>query len=125
VFLWLNLTSPEEKHEYRLAPVPVGDPCFERGMAHLLGPPLVGGNHVQTLLNGDQIFPAMLAAVRGAKHSITLETFIYWSGEIGERFAEALIERAHAGVSVHVLLDWLGSDKLDESLISRMQEAGI
>ncbi len=98
---------------------------FSRGMAHLLGPPLVGGNRIDTLLNGDEIFPAMLAAIRSAKHSITFETFIYWAGEIGEQFANALAERAAAGVQVHVLLDWLGSDKLDEESLRSMREAGV
>jgi phosphatidylserine/phosphatidylglycerophosphate/cardiolipin synthase-like enzyme len=47
-------------------------------------PSLVDGNRVETLLNGDQIFPAMLAAIRAAKKTITFETYIYWSGDIGQ-----------------------------------------
>ena len=74
-------------------------------MGSLLGPGIVGGNRVQELLNGEQIFPAMLAAIRSAQRSITFETYIYWSGDIGREFAEALAERARAGVKVHVLLD--------------------
>ncbi|MDY6984561.1 MAG: cardiolipin synthase B, partial [Pseudomonadota bacterium] len=69
----------------------------------LLGPPFVQGNRVQTLLNGDEIFPPMLAAIRTAHTSITFETYIYWAGDIGRTFAEALSERARAGVKVHVL----------------------
>ena len=64
----------------------------------LLGPAIVRGNRVEPLLNGDQIFPAMLEAIRGARRRITFETFIYWSGEIGREFADALAERARAGV---------------------------
>ena len=94
-------------------------------MSHLLGPALVGGNRIVGLLNGTQIFPAMLAAIRQAKRTVTFETYIYWSGEIGEDFAEALIERAGTGVRVHVLLDWLGSEKLDEAALQRMRDAGI
>ena len=62
----------------------------------------MGGNAVTELLNGDQIFPPMLAAIQGAKKSITFETYIYWSGDIGKQFADALSERARAGVRVHV-----------------------
>ena len=49
----------------------------------------------------------MLEAVRGAQKSICLETYIYWSGEIGRQFADALAERAKAGVKVHVIIDWV------------------
>ena len=101
------------------------DPQFRRAIGSLLGPPLVGGNRAQELLNGDQIFPAMLAAIRGAQSSITFETYIYWSGDIGREFAEALAERAKAGVKVHVLLDWLGSAKIEESFLQQMRAAGV
>lgn len=91
----------------------------------LLGPPFVQGNRVQTLLNGDEIFPPMLAAIRTAHTSINFETYIYWAGAIGQAFAEALSERARAGVKVHVLLDWVGSAKMDTALITLMQDAGV
>ena len=53
----------------------------------------------------------MLEAIRGAQQTITFETYIYWSGDIGREFADALAERARAGVKVHVLLDWVGSQQ--------------
>ena len=67
----------------------------------------------------------MLEAIRGAQASITFETYIYWSGEIGEQFAQALSERAQAGVKVHVLMDWVGSAKIDGAMIDRMKKAGV
>ncbi|HEY0961487.1 MAG TPA: phospholipase D-like domain-containing protein [Pseudomonadales bacterium] len=91
----------------------------------LLGPPFVQGNRIRTLLNGDEIFPAMLAAIRGAHTSITFETYIYWAGDIGRDFAESLAERARAGVKVHVLLDWVGSAKMDSTLLTLMTDAGV
>lgn len=94
-------------------------------MAHLLGPPLVDGNAVTSLLNGDEIFPAMLAAIRSAKLTITFETYIYWSGKIGREFADALSERAKAGVRVHVLLDWVGSHKFDAAELAELTDAGV
>jgi cardiolipin synthase len=67
----------------------------------------------------------MLDAIRAARRSITFETYIYWSGVIGAQFAAALSERARAGVKVHVLLDWVGSDKLDAALLEEMERAGV
>jgi cardiolipin synthase A/B len=91
----------------------------------LLGPPFLDGTRVRALVNGDEIFPPMLAAIRGAKRSITFETYIYWAGDIGQEFADALAERARQGVKVHVLLDWVGSAKMDESLVATLSTAGV
>jgi len=91
----------------------VEDPQFLRSMGQLLGPAMVPGNRVTAYQNGDEIFPAMLEAIRGAQQSIVFETYIYWSGKIGQEFADAFSERARAGVKVHVLLDWLGTGKID------------
>ncbi len=101
------------------------DAQFMRTMGTILGPPIVGGNKIETLLNGDQIFPAMLEAIRGAKKTITFETFIYWSAPIGKDFAEALADRARAGVKVHVLVDWLGGNKMDKKYIALMEQSGV
>ena len=104
---------------------PVEDPQFLRAMAMLMGPTIVEGNRVQELINGDRIFPAMLEAIRGAERTVLFETFIYWSGDIGTEFAEALSERSRAGVKVHVLLDWVGSTKVDRELVKRMRDNGV
>lgn len=104
---------------------PVSDPQFLRSMGVLLGPALVRGNRVETLLNGNEIFPAMLKAIREAKKTITFETYIYWSGAIGRKFAETLSEKARQGVRVHVLLDWVGSEKMEEASIQTMRDAGV
>ena len=92
---------------------------------HLMGFPILEGNSIRTLVNGDQIFPAMLEAVRSAQKTITLETYIYWSGEIGREFADALSQRAKAGVPVYVIIDSYGGIKLDKDVIERMREAGV
>lgn len=120
-----NLASPERKLDYEISEIEVNQPLFERCMAHLLGPPLVGGNRVTTLNNGDEIFGAMLEAIRQAERTITFETYIYWSGQVGESFAQALAERARAGVRVHVLLDWIGSNSLDQQLVDQLEDAGV
>jgi cardiolipin synthase len=126
VFVALNLTTGEkrvkEKLEHRYS---IRDAQFQRSMGLLLGPVIVPGNRFTTLLNGDEIFPSMLQAIKGAQKSINFETYIYWSGDIGKAFADALSQRARAGVKVHVLLDWLGSSKMDPALLSEMRDAGV
>ena len=111
-----------ERHIERL--YALEDPRFTDELGVLLGPPFLAGTRVRTLLNGDQIFPPMLVAIRGAQRTITFETYIYWSGDIGREFAEALAERARNGVKVHVLLDWVGSAKMDASLLATLSAAG-
>lgn len=101
------------------------DAEFRRSLGALLGPPLLEGNQVETLVNGDRIFAAMLKEIRSARRTITFETYIYWSGSIGQEFVDALTERARAGVRVHVLLDWVGSLKMDTALVEAMRQAGI
>jgi len=103
----------------------VEDPQFLRSMSQLLGPAILPGNRVTALQNGDQIFPAMLNAIRGAHETITFETYIYWSGDIGRQFSEAFCERAQAGVKVHVLLDWLGAEKINGKYLADMRAAGV
>ncbi len=122
----LNLVSREAQIERRLEHRHgIDDPQFRRELGVLLGPPIVDGNSVINLENGDEIFPSMLAAVRAARHNINFETYIYWSGVIGREFADALSERALAGVQVHVLIDWVGSQKMDQAMLGRMQAAGV
>jgi len=122
----MNFLTGEKKIERRIDPLyAVSDPQFLRSMGTLLGPSIKEGNQVQGLSNGDEIFPAMLEAIRGALKTITFETYIYWSGQIGKEFAEALSERARAGVKVHVLLDWVGSGKMEDSLLKGMEQSGV
>lgn len=103
----------------------VDDPQFVRTMGHLLGPPLIDGNRVEALVNGDRIFPAMLEAIRAAERTIGFETFIYWKGDIGGEFTDALCDRAKAGVAVHALVDAVGSTQIDPQYLERMQGAGV
>jgi cardiolipin synthase A/B len=126
VLLVLNLSLGDKQIDRQLGHLyATQDPQFLRTMGVLLGPSLVDGNAVRELLNGDEIFPAMLDAIRGAQRTITFETYIYWSGTVGAQFADALAERARAGVKVHVLLDWIGSEKLEDTFLQEMEQAGV
>ncbi len=124
--LVINLSGGEKRIEHQLPRLyETDDAEFRRTLSTLLGPPFVDGNKVQTLVNGDAIFASMLEAIRGARQTITFETYIYWSGTIGDEFIAALVERSRAGVKVHVLLDWVGSAKMDPKLIADMRAAGV
>lgn len=121
-----NFAIAEKRIERRIRRLyNVSHPQFRQAMSLLLGPPIVGGNSVDTLVNGDRIFPAMLREIRNAKKTITFETFVYWRGRIGQQVADALVERARAGVRVHVLLDWVGSAKMDARILTQLADAGI
>jgi cardiolipin synthase A/B len=96
-----------------------------RALEGIIGVPATEGNLVDVLVNGDQIFPAMLEAIAAAQRTIDLLTFVYWRGRIGTRFAEALSERARSGVRVRVLLDAWGASSIDPAMVSEMEDAGV
>jgi cardiolipin synthase len=126
VLVAFNLMPSEKKIERRLERLySLDDPRFVQELGLLLGPPVAEGNRYRVLLNGDEIFPAMLDAIRAATKTINFETYIYWSGDIGRQVADALAERARHGVRVNVLLDWVGSAKMDEALLNELKQAGI
>lgn len=126
LFIARNFFQTERKITHPIeADYGAGDDEFERTMGQLLGPPFLNGNKVTILQNGEQIFPAMLRAIRSAKRTITFENFLLKKGEISDRFAEALAERARAGVKVHFLQDGLGCDCVHGRAIALMEEAGV
>jgi cardiolipin synthase len=89
------------------------------------GFPLRTGNRLDILVNGVEIFPAMLEAIRAARSTICLETYIYWNGQIGEALSQTLAAQAAAGRDVRVVLDWWGCFKLDRSVVQQMKRAGV
>jgi len=126
VWLAFNLASGEKQIERQIERLyATEDPQFHRALGALLGPSIVEGNKVDVLLNGDVIFASMLKAIGQAQRSITFETYIYWSETIGREFADALVARARAGVRVHVLLDWVGSAKMEQRYLDEMKQAGV
>jgi cardiolipin synthase len=101
------------------------DPRFMRAMSAYSNGWIASGNAVQTLVNGDEIFPSMLAEIAAARSTINFETYIYWSGKVGYAFAQALAAKSREGVEVRVLIDWVGSLPFDEELIRIMTSAGV
>jgi cardiolipin synthase A/B len=113
------LTDPEAPHIARRID------RSRRALEGILGVPATEGNAIDVLRNGDQIFPAMLDAIGQADHTIDFLTFVYWRGDVGTRFAEALVDRARAGVRVRVLLDAWGANSIEKSLVEKMEGAGV
>ena len=103
---------PDRLHELR------------RVFADTLGVPFTAGNRIEPLVNGDQIFPAMLEAIDQARHTVEFLTFVYWTGDVAQRFAHAFSQAAGRGVTVRILLDAFGCKTMDDSLIDQMQDAG-
>jgi len=121
----LKATSSKKIGKLIEANYSVDDPAFRESMSYLLGPSFLQGNRVEALLNGKEIFPAMLKAIQEATNTITLEMYIWESGEVGGDFAEAFIERAKAGVKIHVIVDGMGTLKLKDEDVKAMKDAGV
>jgi cardiolipin synthase A/B len=107
--------------------VPVGAPqqTLRRRLEVIIGTPFTEGNALTVLRNGNEIFPAMLEAIRGATSTVDLMTFVYWRGEIAVEFATVMSQRAHAGVRVRLLIDALGGRLIDKNLVDEMSNAGV
>ncbi|MEU5715312.1 phospholipase D-like domain-containing protein [Streptomyces sp. NPDC020403] len=98
---------------------------LRRRLERLIGIAATEGNALVPLRNGDEIFAAMLGAIRSAEHTVDMMTFVYWRGDIARDFAEALSERARAGVRVRLLLDGFGSRLIEKDQLAMMDEAGV
>jgi cardiolipin synthase len=91
----------------------------------VLGVESRAGNHITIFQNGDEIFPAMLEAIQGATTSIELVTYVYWHSQIAREFANALCERARAGVKVRLLIDAFGGAIMSTRMVGQLEQAGV
>jgi cardiolipin synthase len=89
------------------------------------GQPLIAGNKVTLLHDGPQTMAAMIAAIGDAKDHINLETYIFDQDELGIRFADLLIARQRAGVTVNVIYDSIGTMGTPQAFFDKMRDAGI
>jgi len=117
---------PHDRDGYRLDdPLDVRKEDFLRACEALTGAPISRGNELDLLINGDRIFPAMLETITEAQKTICLLSYVYWTGEIAHDVAHALADRARDGVKVCVLLDAIGSLRMEGDLLEHMSEAGV
>ena len=103
----------------------VRDPGFLRAAEALTAAPISTGDDVELLINGDAIFPVYLDTIRGAQRTLCLLTYVYWRGDIARDVADALCERARAGVEVNVIIDAMGGVKIEKDLVEQLAEAGV
>ena len=102
----------------------LGEPSFFPTLEAYASAPIVGGNRADLLLNGEQIFPAMLEAIRGAQHTITYAQYFYEDGPIARDLAESMAERCRAGLGVNVLLDAFGALSMPKEYTDTMSRSG-
>jgi cardiolipin synthase len=107
-----------------LPPLNLGEPSFFPTIEAHAQAPIVGGNRLKLLLNGEEIYPAVLGAIRGAKSTITYAQYSYEDGPIARDFAEAMAERCRAGIRAHVLLDSVGTMSMPREYVDLMSKAG-
>ena len=100
------------------------DPAAPDYLATLVAADLVNGDTYDVLVNGDQVFPAMLQAIDGARERISFETYIYDKGRVGDQFTDALERAARRGVTVNIILDALGTGSMDTHHFERLQKVG-
>ncbi|MEQ1775804.1 MAG: cardiolipin synthase [Burkholderiales bacterium] len=101
---------------------------FDRHMAleaAITGSPLMVGNHVLLLQDGPSTYEAMFTAIRNAKDHINLETYIIEDDEVGNRFADALIEKQQQGVQVNLIYDSVGGINAPKTFFKRLTDVGV
>ncbi|MBK1853917.1 hypothetical protein JO972_03020 [Verrucomicrobiaceae bacterium 5K15] len=103
----------------------IGQPAFEQATARAVRSPWVDGNHVTSLMNGDEFYPAMLKAARSAQKSITFETYAFINGGVTRDFVAVFCDRAKAGVKVHLILDAFGSEHAGDDNLAQLRSAGV
>ncbi|WP_372421592.1 phospholipase D-like domain-containing protein [Salinarimonas chemoclinalis] len=117
---------PVMPHFAQATAAEAGEDTLSRALTRVLADPGVPARRLRLLRDGTENYPAWLAAIRGARERIDFENFIVADDETGRTFAEALIERARAGVRVRVLHDWLGSAaRASRDYWRTLMEAGV
>jgi cardiolipin synthase len=125
VLVLLLWSARRERESHVRVPDLAGFESALPSIAGLTGSPILAGNRVQVLQNGDGFFPVLFADIEGARESIHFETYVWWQGEVVDRLARALAAKARQGVEVRLTLDAAGSQKGDDELFERMEEAGV
>jgi cardiolipin synthase len=121
----VGLVIAQDQETLRIrTPLAATDPRFPDYLATLIGNPLTAGDTYIVHTNGDQAFPAMLAAIDAAKSRVAFETYIFGTGQVAERFATALEAAGRRGVSCQVVLDSVGASNMDARTIEGLEAAG-
>jgi cardiolipin synthase len=106
------------------SPIAADDPRYPAYVGSLVGAPVVRGDRIDVLRNGDGAFPPMLAAIEEARERIAFESFIFEKGVVADQFADAMVRAAQRGVQVRIVLDGFGASGLDE-VEQRLTDGGV
>ena len=124
LLVWLLPACARVLPTYHIPPVTLGEPSFFPTLEAYTQSPIVGGNRVDVLLNGDEIFPALIEGIRQARHTITYAQYFFADGAVSKQVAGALAERCRAGIGVNVLLDAVGAFGLPGDYAQGMERSG-
>jgi cardiolipin synthase A/B len=105
--------------------LPAAGPSFARGLWRIAAADVSSGNRVRLLRDGPATFSEMLTLVDRAERSVALESYIFRSDDVGRQFAEALVRASARGVSVRLLLDWIGSRTTSRHFLRQIRQAGV
>jgi phosphatidylserine/phosphatidylglycerophosphate/cardiolipin synthase-like enzyme len=97
-------------------------PAFARGLWRIAAADVSSGNKVELLHDGPHTFDVMIADIDAAVHSVSLESYILRSDEIGHRFADALTRAVARGVTVRLLTDWIGMRGIRKSFVTGLRK---
>lgn len=102
----------------------LGEPSFFPTMEAYTSAPILGRNSVDVLLNGEEIFPAMVDAIRAAKQSVTYAQYYFEDGPVARDMVEAFADRCQAGVGTSILLDAFGALSMPSEYVETLKKAG-
>jgi cardiolipin synthase len=103
----------------------VRGPSFARGLWRIAAADVSSGNRVTLLRDGPATFDAMIELIEAAQHTVLLESYIFRSDDVGHRFAGALTAAAARGLTVRLLLDWIGGRGTSRAFIKKIKHAGV
>jgi cardiolipin synthase A/B len=127
VYMTLAINADANRQDLVDAAPPIAaDPsAFLRALHGATGERPSTGNQVDVYLNGEEIFPAMIDAIRGSRETVHFSTFVWWKGKtIPDQFAALFSEAAQRGVKVRIVIDSEGSESMSQPLLRQMREAG-
>ena len=124
---WTVIVNADANRQDRIDAAPsvqADAQTFLRALHGACGEPPTHGNNVEIYQNGDEIFPAMFAAIRAARETVHFSTYVYWKGHVAEQFADLFCETAARGIKVRIVVDSEGANSLPAALVARMCAAG-
>jgi cardiolipin synthase len=118
------VSLPAKHHPVTTLPAARG-PSFARGLWRIAAADVSSGNRVQLLHDGPETFDEMLELIHAARHSVSLESYILRSDEVGARFSDALIAASARGVRVRVISDWIGTRGTSRKFLNTMRKHDV